>query len=41
MYEFRYDYTKNKHRNKSTLFTDTDSFETKTENIDNDFSKKK
>ena len=36
-----FDYIKNKHRNKSILFTDTDSFETETENNDDDFSKKK
>ena len=41
MYEFRYDYIKNKYRKKSILFTDTDSFETETENVDNDFSKNK
>ena len=44
MYEFHYDYIKNKHDNKSRLlFTDTDSlmYEIKTENAYEDFSSDK
>ena len=44
MYEFHYDYTKNKYNNKSKLlFTDTDSFmyEIKTEDVYEDFSSNK
>ena len=44
MYEFHYDYIKNKHGNNSRLlFTDADSlmYETKTENIYEDFSNDK
>ena len=35
MYQFRYDYIKNKYGNDSTLFTDTDSLmsEIKTEDV--------
>ena len=41
MYEFHYDYIKNKYRNSSRLlFTDTDSlmYEIKTEDVYKDFS---
>ena len=44
MYEFHYDYTKNKYNNKSKLlFTDTDSlmYEIKTEDVYEDFSSNK
>ena len=44
MYEYHYDYIKNKYDNKSKLlFTDTDSlmYETKTEDVYEDFSSNK
>ena len=44
MYEFHYDYIKNKYENKSKLlFTDTDSllYEIKNEDVYEDFSSKK
>ena len=44
MYEFRYDYIKNKYgKNSRLLFTDTDSltFEIKTEDVYEDFSNDK
>ena len=44
MYEFHYDYIKNKYDNKSKLlFTDTDSlmYEIKTEDVYEDFSSNK
>ena len=44
MYEFHYDYIKNKHGNKSRLlFIDTDSlmYEIKTEDVYKDFTKDK
>ena len=44
MYEFHYDYIKNKYGNNSRLlFTDTDSlmYEIKTEDVYKDFSKDK
>ena len=44
MYEFHYDYIKNRYDNKSKLlFTDTDSlmWEIKTEDVYEDFSSKK
>ena len=44
MYEFHYDYIKNKYGNKfRPLFTDTDSlmYEIKTEDIYEEFSKEK
>ena len=44
LYEFHYDYIKNKYDNKSKIFfTDTDSvmYEIKTENVSEDFSSNK